>query len=81
MFGLFIGSGCMWSNCGVHDQGWAERRVFGKICYMNYAGCKRKFDVAAFEQCYKRSKRKAEEGGESVAGLVQGRNSHHTGSN
>jgi deoxyribodipyrimidine photo-lyase len=26
-------------------QGWAERAVFGKIRYMNYAGCKRKFDV------------------------------------
>ncbi|CAL0331685.1 unnamed protein product [Lupinus luteus] len=37
--------GCMWSICGVHDQGWRERPVFGKIRYMNYAGCKRKFDV------------------------------------
>eukprot|EP00897_Mesotaenium_endlicherianum_P006387 jgi/Mesen1/5777/ME000293S04932 len=51
--------GCMWSICGVHDQhccacmcaraqGWAERAVFGKIRYMNYAGCKRKFDVEAY---------------------------------
>ncbi|XP_077292998.1 deoxyribodipyrimidine photo-lyase photorepair [Arctopsyche grandis] len=40
--------GCMWSICGVHDQGWAERSVFGKIRYMNYAGCKRKFDINAF---------------------------------
>jgi hypothetical protein len=23
--------GCMWSICGIHDQGWAERAVFGKI--------------------------------------------------
>ena len=23
--------GCMWSVAGVHDQGWAERKVFGKI--------------------------------------------------
>uniref|UniRef100_A0A0R0LET7 Deoxyribodipyrimidine photo-lyase n=1 Tax=Glycine max TaxID=3847 RepID=A0A0R0LET7_SOYBN len=37
--------GCMWSICGVHDQGWKERPIFGKIRYMNYAGCKRKFDV------------------------------------
>ncbi|KAK7309026.1 hypothetical protein RJT34_05442 [Clitoria ternatea] len=37
--------GCMWSICGLHDQGWRERPVFGKIRYMNYAGCKRKFDV------------------------------------
>ncbi|EPS68392.1 hypothetical protein M569_06376, partial [Genlisea aurea] len=40
--------GCMWSICGIHDQGWKERPVFGKIRYMNYAGCKRKFDVDAY---------------------------------
>ncbi|XP_073009836.1 deoxyribodipyrimidine photo-lyase [Typha latifolia] len=40
--------GCMWSICGVHDQGWKERPVFGKIRYMNYAGCKRKFNVDAY---------------------------------
>ncbi|KAJ0080119.1 hypothetical protein Patl1_22649 [Pistacia atlantica] len=34
--------GCMWSICGVHDQGWKERPIFGKVRYMNYAGCKRK---------------------------------------
>lgn len=39
----------MWSICGVHDQGWAERKVFGKIRYMNYQGCKRKFDVSSYE--------------------------------
>lgn len=44
--------GCMWSICGIHDQGWAERAVFGKIRYMNYDGCKRKFDVAAFVRKY-----------------------------
>ncbi|MCI4377822.1 hypothetical protein PGIGA_G00207860 [Pangasianodon gigas] len=44
--------GCMWSICGIHDQGWAERPVFGKIRYMNYAGCKRKFDVGQFERRY-----------------------------
>ncbi|XP_075058447.1 deoxyribodipyrimidine photo-lyase-like [Mixophyes fleayi] len=44
--------GCMWSICGIHDQGWAERAVFGKIRYMNYQGCKRKFDVAQFERHY-----------------------------
>ncbi|PRW61487.1 CPD photolyase isoform B [Chlorella sorokiniana] len=37
--------GCMWSIAGIHDQGWAERAVFGKIRYMNYNGCKRKFDI------------------------------------
>jgi len=40
--------GVMWSICGIHDQGWAERAVFGKIRYMNYAGCKRKFDINKF---------------------------------
>lgn len=29
-------------------QGWGERAVFGKIRYMNYAGCKRKFDIPAY---------------------------------
>ncbi|OEL21299.1 Deoxyribodipyrimidine photo-lyase [Dichanthelium oligosanthes] len=58
--------GCMWSICGLHDQGWKERPVFGKIRYMNYAGCKRKFDVDAYISYVKRlvtqaKKRKAEE--------------------
>ncbi|XP_068557702.1 CPD photolyase [Cebidichthys violaceus] len=44
--------GCMWSICGIHDQGWRERDVFGKIRYMNYKGCLRKFDVAGFERKY-----------------------------
>lgn len=40
--------GCMWSICGVHDMGWAERPIFGKIRYMNFDGCKRKFDIQSF---------------------------------
>ncbi|XP_034412419.1 deoxyribodipyrimidine photo-lyase isoform X2 [Cyclopterus lumpus] len=44
--------GCMWSICGIHDQGWKEREVFGKIRFMNYKGCLRKFDVAGFERKY-----------------------------
>nr|QXF69110.1 CPD photolyase [Pohlia nutans] len=40
--------GVMWSIGGVHDQGWGEREIFGKIRYMNYAGCKRKFDIATY---------------------------------
>ncbi|KAK4297609.1 hypothetical protein Pmani_029985 [Petrolisthes manimaculis] len=40
--------GCMWSICGIHDQGWAERSVFGKIRYMNYDGCKRKFKIDGY---------------------------------
>lgn len=37
--------GIAWSIGGVHDHGWKERPVFGKIRYMNDKGCKRKFDV------------------------------------
>lgn len=32
----------------MHDQGWAERPVFGKIRYMNYKGCTTKFNVSAY---------------------------------
>uniref|UniRef100_W5MPU1 Deoxyribodipyrimidine photo-lyase n=1 Tax=Lepisosteus oculatus TaxID=7918 RepID=W5MPU1_LEPOC len=44
--------GCMWSICGIHDQGWKEREIFGKVRYMNYAGCTRKFNVPKFEIKY-----------------------------
>jgi len=37
--------GVMWSITGLHDQGWKERPIFGKVRYMNYDGCKRKFDI------------------------------------
>jgi deoxyribodipyrimidine photo-lyase len=40
--------GCAWAIGGLHDQGWAERPVFGKVRYMNLAGCLRKFDVSAY---------------------------------
>jgi deoxyribodipyrimidine photo-lyase len=40
--------GCMWSIAGIHDMGWAERPVFGKIRFMNYAGCKRKFNIESY---------------------------------
>jgi len=38
-------AGIAWSIGGVHDRAWAERPVYGKIRYMNYNGCKRKFDI------------------------------------
>lgn len=38
----------MWSICGIHDQGFKERDIFGKIRYMSYKACRRKFDVDAF---------------------------------
>lgn len=45
-------AGVMWSVCGVHDRAWNERPVFGKIRYMNYAGCKRKFDIKTYIKKY-----------------------------
>ncbi|VDO74067.1 unnamed protein product [Schistosoma mattheei] len=44
--------GVMWSICGVHDQGWAERPVFGKIRCMTYKGCLGKFSVPTFVARY-----------------------------
>ena len=41
-------TGVAWSICGVHDRAWGEREVFGKIRYMNFNGCKRKFDVKKY---------------------------------
>lgn len=52
LIGFFWLSGCMWSIGGVHDMGWKERDIFGKIRFMNYKGCQRKFDVKAFVARY-----------------------------
>lgn len=41
-------TGVAWSIGGVHDRAWGERSVFGKIRYMNEAGCRRKFDVKRY---------------------------------
>jgi deoxyribodipyrimidine photo-lyase len=43
-------TGIAWSIGGVHDRAWGERSVFGKIRYMSYNGCKRKFDVEKYIQ-------------------------------
>lgn len=48
--------GVMWSICGIHDQGWNERAIFGKIRFMNYQGCKRKFDIARYCEMVRRLK-------------------------
>ncbi|KAL1501530.1 hypothetical protein ABEB36_006835 [Hypothenemus hampei] len=40
--------GVMWSICGVHDQGWKERKIFGKIRYMVDYSLKRKFNIKAY---------------------------------
>ena len=65
----------MWSICGTHDMGWKEREVFGKIRFMNYAGCKRKFKVAEFEALFPSggpAKCKGKQGGKqgTLAGFV-----------
>lgn len=45
-------AGIAWSMGGVHDRAWTERPVFGKIRYMNYNGCKRKFDVDLYVKTF-----------------------------
>ena len=45
-------TGIAWSLGGVHDRAWGERKVFGKIRYMSYNGCKSKFDVKAYIKKY-----------------------------
>jgi deoxyribodipyrimidine photo-lyase len=41
--------GVAWSVMGIHDRAWGPvRPVFGKVRYMNDAGCKRKFDVPGY---------------------------------
>lgn len=40
--------GVLWSVGGLHDRAFKERPVFGKIRYMNAAGCRRKFNADAY---------------------------------
>ncbi|TPP60870.1 Deoxyribodipyrimidine photo-lyase [Fasciola gigantica] len=40
--------GIMWAICGIHDQGWNERAVFGKVRCMTYNGCKKWFSIPEF---------------------------------
>ena len=39
---------------GKHDRAWSERKVFGKIRYMNAAGLKRKFNAESYVEKVKR---------------------------
>jgi len=41
-------AGIAWSIGGIHDRAWFERPVYGKIRYMNYNGCNRKFNVKKY---------------------------------
>lgn len=57
-------------------QGWKERPIFGKIRYMNYAGCKRKFDVDGYisyinKLVFETKKRKSEAISAPIANHVQ----------
>ncbi len=40
--------GVLWSIGGLHDRPWFERKVFGKIRFMNRSGCEKKFDVEKY---------------------------------
>tara|TARA_B100000767_G_C19743749_1_gene527484 strand:- start:269 stop:1540 length:1272 start_codon:yes stop_codon:yes gene_type:complete len=41
-------TGIAWSIGGIHDRAWFERPVFGKIRFMNFNGCKSKFNVKQY---------------------------------
>ena len=45
-------AGIAWSIGGIHDRAWFERPIFGKIRYMNYNGCKSKFNVKKYIETY-----------------------------
>jgi deoxyribodipyrimidine photo-lyase len=38
-------AGIAWSIGGTHDKLWRDRPVFGNVRFMNFNGCKRKFDT------------------------------------
>ena len=42
-------TGIAWAIGAKHDRPWAPKReIFGMVRYMNYNGCKRKFDIQAY---------------------------------
>lgn len=43
-------TGTAWSIGGIHDRPWFEREIFGKVRYMSYDGCRRKFPVGDYIQ-------------------------------
>jgi deoxyribodipyrimidine photo-lyase len=45
-------AGIAWSIGGVHDRAWKERKIIGKLRYMSYEGCKRKFNVNVYISKY-----------------------------
>ncbi len=45
-------AGIAWSIGGVHDRPWKERPIYGKIRYMSYEGCAKKFDVKKYVKLF-----------------------------
>ena len=43
-------AGIAWAIGGTHDRAWPERPIYGKVRYMNSAGCQRKFNTQAYIQ-------------------------------
>lgn len=41
-------TGIAWSIGGVHDRPWKERDIYGKVRYMSYSGCERKFNINTY---------------------------------
>jgi deoxyribodipyrimidine photo-lyase len=48
-------AGIAWSIGGTHDRPWGERKIFGMIRYMNFQGCKRKFNVDEYIRKFPKS--------------------------
>ena len=48
-------AGIAWSIGGTHDRPWGDRKIFGMIRYMNYNGCKRKFDIEQYVKSVQRT--------------------------
>ena len=40
--------GILWSVGGLHDRAWFDRKIFGKIRYMNKNGAKSKFNIQKY---------------------------------
>ena len=38
-------TGIAWSIGGVHDRPWFEPPIYGRIRFMSFAGCQRKFKI------------------------------------
>jgi deoxyribodipyrimidine photo-lyase len=46
-------TGIAWSIGGTHDRAWGERKIFGKIRFMSYNGCRSKFDIRGYIESVK----------------------------